>query len=253
MVVTAEHGHKPADEFERLFSDDPACLRRSLEIAEQCTFSLDDLRYRYPEEQLPSGHSEQGWLRELTFRGARARYRGKVPADVRTQLERELKIIRKLDYGGYFLTMHEIIQYCREENILCQGRGSAANSAVCFCLGITAIVVPISVKMQTIRLEYPVMVVVAGIVLLLCRDLLVDRIEGGFLFLALVLFTVFVVFLSRREVASDEANSLEWEVQRTAGLKSGTGRAWGAHGFWPRRGRPAPEGRLRASRPAPTD
>jgi len=73
-------------------------------------------------------------------------------------------------------------------------------------LGITAIVVPISVRMQTIRLEYPVMVVVAGLVVLLCRDLLVDRIEGAFLFLALVLFTAFVVFLSRREVAADEAN-----------------------------------------------
>ena len=98
-------------------------------------------------------------------------------------------------------------------------------------LGITAIVVPISVKMQTIRLEYPVMVVVAGLVVLLCRDLLVDRIEGGFLFLGLVMFTAFVVFLSRREVASDETNSLEREVQRTAGLKSGTGRAWGVNIF----------------------
>ena len=139
ICANAEHDLKPAEELERLFSDDPDCLRRSLEIAEQCTFSLDDLRYRYPEERLPSGHSEQGWLRELTFRGARSRYQGKVPADVRTQIERELKVIRKLDYGGYFLTMYEIVQYCRQQNILCQGRGSAANSAVCFCLGITAI------------------------------------------------------------------------------------------------------------------
>ncbi len=139
ICENAEHDLKPADELGRLFADDPACLRRTLDIAEQCAFSLDDLRYRYPEEHLPSGRSEQGWLRELAFRGARSRYRGKVPADVRTQLERELKIIRSLDYGGYFLTMHEIVQYCREQNILCQGRGSAANSAVCFCLGITAI------------------------------------------------------------------------------------------------------------------
>ena len=135
----AEHDLKPAVELGRLFADDPACLRRTLDIAEQCAFSLDDLRYRYPEEHLPSGRSEQGWLRELAFRGARARYQGKVPADVRTQLERELQIIRRLDYGGYFLTMHEIVQYCTEQSILCQGRGSAANSAVCFCLGITAI------------------------------------------------------------------------------------------------------------------
>ena len=135
----AEHDLKPAVELGRLFADDPACLRRTLDIAEQCAFSLDDLRYRYPEEHLPSGRSEQGWLRELAFRGARARYQGKVPADVRTQLERELQIIHRLDYGGYFLTMHEIVQYCAEQSILCQGRGSAANSAVCFCLGITAI------------------------------------------------------------------------------------------------------------------
>ena len=139
IYANAEHSLKPADELEHLFVDDPACLRRTLDIAEQCSFSLDDLRYRYPEEHLPSGCTEQGWLRELTFRGARTRYQGKVPADVQTQIERELQIIRKLDYGGYFLTMREIVQYCRQQNILCQGRGSAANSAVCFCLGITAV------------------------------------------------------------------------------------------------------------------
>ena len=114
ICANAEHDLKPADEIGRLFADDPACLRRTLDIMEQCAFSLDDLRYRYPEEHLPSGRSEQGWLRELTFRGARTRYQGKVPVDVRTQLERELQIIRKLDYGGYFLTMHEIVQYCRQ-------------------------------------------------------------------------------------------------------------------------------------------
>jgi error-prone DNA polymerase len=139
ICANAEHDLKPTDELDRLFADDPACLRRTIDIAEQCAFSLDDLRYRYPEEHLPSGRNEQGWLRELTFRGARARYQGKVPGDVRVQVERELQIIRKLDYGGYFLTMYEIVQYCRQQSILCQGRGSAANSAVCFCLGITAI------------------------------------------------------------------------------------------------------------------
>ena len=139
ICSNAEHDLKPTDELDRLFADDPECLRRTLDIAEQCSFNLDDLHYRYPEEHLPSGRSEQGWLRELTFSGARARYQGKVPANVRTQLERELQIIRKLAYGGYFLTMYEIVQYCREQSILCQGRGSAANSAVCFCLGITAI------------------------------------------------------------------------------------------------------------------
>jgi len=137
--ANAEHDLKSIDEFEHLFADDPECVRRTLDIGEQCAFSLDDIRYRYPEEHLPCGRSEQGWLRELTFGGARERYRSKVPADVRTQIERELEIICKLEYGGYFLTMYEIVQYCRQENILCQGRGSAANSVVCFCLGITAI------------------------------------------------------------------------------------------------------------------
>ena len=137
--ANAEHDLKSTGEIEHLFADDLVGLRRTIDIAEQCAFSLDDLRYRYPEEHLPSGRTEQGWLRELTLQGARTRYQGKVPADVYTQLERELQIIRKLDYGGYFLTMYEIVQYCREQRILCQGRGSAANSAVCFCLGITAI------------------------------------------------------------------------------------------------------------------
>jgi error-prone DNA polymerase len=135
----AEHDLKAPTATAQLFIDDPTCLRRTLELAEQCTFTLDDIRYRYPEEDLPSGTTEQSWLRELTFDGARKRYQGKVPTDVRMQIERELAIIRKLDYGGYFLTMYEIVQYCRESGILCQGRGSAANSAVCFCLGITAI------------------------------------------------------------------------------------------------------------------
>jgi error-prone DNA polymerase len=137
--ANAEHDLKPVDEAVHLFRDDPACLWRTLDIADQCAFSLDDIRYRYPEERLPSGRTEQSWLRELTFHGARARYRGKVPSDVRIQIERELLIIQELDYGGYFLTMYEIVQYCRQNDILCQGRGSAANSAVCFCLGITAI------------------------------------------------------------------------------------------------------------------
>jgi error-prone DNA polymerase len=139
ICANAEHDLKTNDEFARLFADDPECLRRTIEVAEQCTFSLDDLRYRYPEESLPLGRTEQSWLSELTFRGARARYDGKIPSDVRAQIERELQIIRKLDYGGYFLTMYEIVQYCREQKILCQGRGSAANSVVGFCLGITAI------------------------------------------------------------------------------------------------------------------
>ena len=87
----------------------------------------------------PEGVSTQSWLRTLTYEGAAQRYPEGVPADVRVQLERELCVIEDLQYGGYFLTMHEIVAYCRSQRILCQGRGSAANSAVCFCLGITAV------------------------------------------------------------------------------------------------------------------
>ena len=94
-------------------------------------------------------------------------------------------------------------------------------------LGITAILIPVPVKRQTIRIEYPIMLAVAGLVLLLCRDLEVDRIEGGFLFLVLILFMVSVVHLSKREMAADEASSLERDVQRAAKFKGGKGRAWG--------------------------
>lgn len=135
----AEHDLLPPLAMAARFSDAPELLCASVEIAERCAFDLAALRYRYPEESLPRGQTEQGWLRELTYRGAAGRYPKGIPGDVRAQLERELAIIGDLDYGGYFLTMHEIVEQCRREAILCQGRGSAANSAVCFCLGITAV------------------------------------------------------------------------------------------------------------------
>jgi error-prone DNA polymerase len=135
----AEHDLLPPAAMQALFADDPAALARSLEIAERCTFSLADIRYRYPAEQIPDGHSESNWLRVLTFEGAARRFPQGLPESMREQLERELSLIAELDYGGYFLTMYEIVERCREQGILCQGRGSAANSAVCFCLGITAI------------------------------------------------------------------------------------------------------------------
>ena len=135
----AEHALKDADAFATLFADDPGAIARTREIAERCTFALTELRYRYPLERLPAGTSSSAWLRTLTFAGAAERYGGRVPPEVAAQLDRELAIIGDLDYGGYFLTMHEIVQYCRAHGILCQGRGSAANSAVCYCLGITAV------------------------------------------------------------------------------------------------------------------
>ena len=135
----AEHDLLPATAMQALYADDPAALARSLEVAERCSFALDQIRYRYPAERIPDGHTETDWLRLLALRGAARRYPEGIPAGVREQLDRELALIAELDYGGYFLTMVEIVERCREQGILCQGRGSAANSTVCFCLGITAI------------------------------------------------------------------------------------------------------------------
>jgi error-prone DNA polymerase len=135
----AEHALKPPRTFVDLFDDDFAAVSRTIEIADRCTFTLAELRYRYPSERLPDGQTSAQWLRYLTLDGARGRYGETLPNDVARQIEKELALIDELDYCGYFLTMHEIVEYCRRSGILCQGRGSAANSVVCYCLGITAI------------------------------------------------------------------------------------------------------------------
>ena len=137
----AEHDLKAPETMARLFADEPALLARTREVASRCAFSLSEIRYRYPAEKLPDGKTSSAWLRELTLRGARDRFAGAggVPPAIREQIDRELALIDELDYGGYFLTMWEIVRYCRREGILCQGRGSAANSVVCYCLGITAV------------------------------------------------------------------------------------------------------------------
>lgn len=136
----AEHALRTPHGFARLFEDDPASVQRSEEIAARCNFSLAEIRYRYPSERLPSGMTSSEWLRKLTFDGVRERYpENGLVTKVKAQIEKELSLIRKLDYDGYFLTMWEIVHFCREHDILCQGRGSAANSVVCYCLGITAV------------------------------------------------------------------------------------------------------------------
>jgi len=139
--ANAEHALLAPDAFARAYSDEPAAIARTCEIAERCTFSMADLRYRYPSERLPDGTTTDEWLRCLTFEGAKRRYREEaaVPAEVIDQLNKELALIEELDYAGYFLTMWELVRFCEERGILCQGRGSAANSAVCYCLGVTAI------------------------------------------------------------------------------------------------------------------
>jgi error-prone DNA polymerase len=137
--ANTEYAIKSPEAFFALFADKPQWVERTLEVASRCAFSLDQLSYRYPSETLPDGTTSSQWLRQLTFEGAKARYHNQVPLDVQEQLERELALIDELNYPGYFLTMWEIVQFCKHNNILCQGRGSAANSAVCYCLGITAI------------------------------------------------------------------------------------------------------------------
>src|SRR5688500_3303975 len=139
LKPNAEHGLKPPYSFAKLFADDPAAVERTLEIAGRCNFSLNEIRYRYPTEALPNGMTSAQWLRRQTFDGALQRYEGGIPNDIVAQIEKELEIIEALDYPGYFLTMWEIVEFCRANNILCQGRGSAANSVVCYCLGITAV------------------------------------------------------------------------------------------------------------------
>ncbi len=185
LKPNAEHDLKSPYAFARLFADDLAAFNRTLEIAERSSFSLDEIRYRYPSERLPDpstwppataggrslgippgnhgvalsersesndsesdppdspgglhGTTSAAWLRRLTFNGAHWRFGETIPPAVVAQLEKELEIIEALDYPGYFLTMHEIVEFCRANGILCQGRGSAANSAVCYCLGITSV------------------------------------------------------------------------------------------------------------------
>ena len=108
-------------------------------IAQQCHFSLDELRYEYPRELVPPAYTPSGWLRELTEAGIRQRWPDGAKPKVRNIIEHELALIKELDYEHYFLTVHDMVAYARSQHILCQGRGSAANSAVCYCLGITEV------------------------------------------------------------------------------------------------------------------
>jgi error-prone DNA polymerase len=117
----------------------PEMLATTIEIAEQCVFSLDELRYEYPDEIVPPGLTPTQWLRHLTESGARQRFPEGISSKVRQQIEHELDLIHQLRYEPYFLTVYDIVAYARSKGILCQGRGSAANSAVCYCLGITEV------------------------------------------------------------------------------------------------------------------
>jgi error-prone DNA polymerase len=114
-------------------------LAATVDIADRCSFSLDELRYEYPEEVVPEGQTPSSYLHQLTYEGAGRRFPGGMPAKVQLQIEHELQLIAEMSYERYFLTVYDIVAFARSRQILCQGRGSAANSAVCYCLGITEV------------------------------------------------------------------------------------------------------------------
>jgi error-prone DNA polymerase len=139
LAINAERCLLARDEVARRFADRPEWIRATREVAERCAFTLCDLGYRFPDFPVPPGETQAGLLRRLTFAGARRRYGHPLPARPRAQLERELRLIERLGLCGYFLIVHDVARFASEAGILAQGRGSAANSAVCYALGITAV------------------------------------------------------------------------------------------------------------------
>jgi error-prone DNA polymerase len=137
LAANSERFLKPAAEMARLFRDTPEAIEETLRLDAVLTFSLDELRYEYPEEMRAGFATPQDALVHLAWEGAAVRYPEGIPDTVRQSLDHELALIGKLNYAPYFLTVHYIIRYARSQNILCQGRGSAANSTVCYCLRIT--------------------------------------------------------------------------------------------------------------------
>jgi error-prone DNA polymerase len=139
LEMNAERHLKSPPEMARLFRDVPEAVGETQHVLARIDFSLSELRYDYPDEPVPPGRTAQDWLEELTWRAADLRYRQGIPQKVRRQIEEELALIGELDYARYFLTIHDIVRFAESRGILCQGRGSAANSAVCYVLGITAV------------------------------------------------------------------------------------------------------------------
>lgn len=137
LEANAERHLKSPEEMARLFKGFEPALQRTVEIADRCQFSLDELAYEYPDEPVPPGRTPQQHLHALAWEGAAWRYPDGVPDKVRAALDKELTLIEELEYAPYFLTVHDIVRWARDQGILCQGRGSAANSAVCYCIGIT--------------------------------------------------------------------------------------------------------------------
>ncbi|HEY2413351.1 MAG TPA: error-prone DNA polymerase [Pirellulaceae bacterium] len=137
--ANAQRHLRRVDEIAALFAHVPEAVERTLEIAERCHFSLDELKYEYPIELAPAGLTPCEFLTRLAWEGARRRYPKRIPEKVRRLVERELALIEELRYEAYFLTVWDLVRFAREQGILCQGRGSAANSAVCYCLEVTSV------------------------------------------------------------------------------------------------------------------
>lgn len=139
LLANSERYLKDGDEMARLFAAYPAAIANTVKIADACPFNLDELRYEYPVDPTPPGRTPQEELIRVTWLGAKERYPHGLPEKVRGLIEHELELIEELGYAPYFLTIRDIVYFARSREILCQGRGSAANSAVCYCLGITAV------------------------------------------------------------------------------------------------------------------
>lgn len=139
LEANAERHIKSPAEMARLFERWPRAVARTVEVVERIGFDLEQIREQYPDEPVPPGKTAMEHLADLTWRGAAWRYPHGVPEKVQAQLKEELRLIAKMDYPNYFITVHDIVREARDMGILCQGRGSAANSSVCYCLGVTAI------------------------------------------------------------------------------------------------------------------
>ena len=139
LEANAERYLKPAREMARLFREWPQAVAETMRFVDRITFSLDQLKYQYPDEPVPPGKTAQRHLEDLTWQGAHRRFPVRISPKTKKVLHKELRLIRKLKYAHYFLTVHDIVCYARSQHILCQGRGSAANSAACYVLGITSV------------------------------------------------------------------------------------------------------------------
>jgi error-prone DNA polymerase len=139
LFPNAERHLRPLDEIRAIYAAAPGAVERTCEIADRSRFSLDELRYEYPTELAPEGQTPLEFLAQLARQGAAERYPAGISDKVREQIEHELQLIGELHYESYFLTVWDLVRFARSRNILCQGRGSAANSAVCFALGVTSV------------------------------------------------------------------------------------------------------------------